>query len=87
MEKCIARRKVKAWNFLTNISHNWIKDVDLTNDFLIIDCYTFILVYLNPFYFERKFEDVIKREKVEVLWNCFVPSDFYVFICKSEHFT
>ena len=33
------------------------------------------------------FEDVINREKVEALWSCFMPSDFYVFICKSEHFT
>ena len=23
---------------------------------------------------------------VDVLWNCFMPSDFYI-ICKSEHFT
>ena len=27
------------------------------------------------------------REKVDALWNCFMPSNFYVFICKSEHFT
>ena len=34
--------KVKARNFLTNISYNQVKDVDLTNDSFIIDCYTFI---------------------------------------------
>ena len=85
--KVYSPTKVKAWNLLTNISYNWVKDVDLTNDFLITDCYTFILSYLNPFYFERKFEDVIDREKVEALWNCFMPRDFYVFICKSKHFT
>ena len=79
--------KVKAQNILTNISCNRVKDVDLANDSVIIDCYTLILFYLNPFYLERKFEDVIDREKVEALWNCFMPSDFYVFICKSKHFT
>ena len=36
---------------------------------------------------ERKFEDVVDRQKVEALWNYFTPSDFYIFICKSEHFT
>ena len=41
---------------------------------------------MNPFYLEQKFEDVINSEKVEALWNCFMPSVFYVFICKSEHF-
>ena len=78
--------KVKARNFLTNISYNRVKDIDLTNDSFIIDCYTFILFYLNPFYLEQKFEDVINRGKVEALWNCFMPSVFYVFICKSEPF-
>ena len=36
---------------------------------------------------EQKFEDVVDRQKVEALWNCFMPSDFYIFICRSEHFT
>ena len=44
--------KVKAQNFLTSISYNRVKEVDLTNDSFIIDCYTFILFYLNPFYLE-----------------------------------
>ena len=74
--------KVKAQNFLTNISYNQVKDVDLTDDSFIVDCYTFILSYLNPFCLERKFEDVIDREKVETLWNCFIPSNFYVLIVK-----
>ena len=36
---------------------------------------------------EQKFEGVIDREKVEALWNCFIPGNFCVFVCKSEHFT
>ena len=79
--------KVKVQNFLTNISYNRVKNVDITNNYFIIDCYMFILFCLNPFYLEWKFEDVINREKAEALSNCFMPSDFYVFICKSEHFT
>ena len=52
----IAQRRLKH-KFLTNISYNRVKDVDLTNDSFIIDCYTFILFYLNSFYLEQKFED------------------------------
>ena len=84
--KVYSPTKLKARIFLANISCNRVKDVDLTNDSFIIDCYMFILFYLNPLYLERKFEDVIDREKVEALWNCFMSSDFYIFICKSEHF-
>ena len=46
--------KVKARNFSTNISHNQVKDVALTNDSFIIDRYAVILFYLNPFCLERK---------------------------------
>ena len=59
--------KVKAENVLTNIFHDRIKEVDLTNDSLIIDCYTSILFYLNPFFLEQKFEDVDDRQKVDGL--------------------
>ena len=85
--KVYSPTKVKAQNFLTNISYNQIKGVDLTNDSFIIDCYTFILFYLNQFYSGRKFDNVVDRQKVEALWNCFMPNDFYIFICKNEPFT
>ena len=44
--------KVKARNFLTNLSYNRIKNSDFENRSFIIDCYSFILLYLNPFYLE-----------------------------------
>ena len=85
--KVYSPTKVETRNFLTNISYNRVKGIDLTNDCFVINCYTFILFYLNPFYLERKFEDVDNRQKVEALWNYFMPTDFYIFICKSEDFT
>ena len=85
--KVYSPTKVKARNFLTNIYYNRVKGVDLTKYSFIIICYIFTLFYLNSFYFERKFEDVVDRLKIKALWNCFMPSDFYIFICKSEHFT
>ena len=52
--KVYSPTKVKARNFSTNIAHTRVKDVDLTNDSLIIDRYAVILFYSNPFYLERK---------------------------------
>ena len=76
--------KVKARNSCN--SYKRVKDVDLTNDSFIIDCYTFILFYLNPFYLERKFKKCNWQRKSWSVMALFY-ADFYVFICKSEHFT
>ena len=48
--------KVKVQNFLTNISSNRVKDEDFNNKLFLADCCAFVLLYLNPFYHERKFE-------------------------------
>ena len=73
--------KVKVRNFLTNVSYNRIK-----NRFFIIDCYSFILLYLNPFYLQRKFENILDREFVNVIWRLLMPNDFYNFISQMENF-
>ena len=78
--------KVKARNFLTNVSYNRIKNSDFGNRSFIIDCYSFILLYLNPFYLERKFENNLDREFVNVAWCLLIPSDFYNFISQLENF-
>ena len=49
--------KVKARNFLTNLSYKRVKKDDLLNENFIIDCISFILFYLNPFYRERTYDD------------------------------
>ena len=43
-------RKVKARNLLTNIAYNRVKDEDFNNRSFFIYCYSFILLYLNPFH-------------------------------------
>ena len=78
--------KVKAINFLTNVSYNRIKNSDFENRSFIIDCYSFILLYLNPFYLERKFENILDREYVNVVWCLLMPNDFYNFISEPENF-
>ena len=72
--------KVKARNFLTNVSYNRITAADYKNKNFVIDCFTFIILYLNPFYLERKFESIIEREFVNVLWAFLMPNKLYVHI-------
>ena len=42
--------------------------------------------YLNPFYLEQKFGDATNRDKVEILWSCFIPNEFYFYICQGENY-
>ena len=72
--------KVKARNFLTNVSYNRITAADYKNKNFVIDCFTFMILYLNPFYLERKFESIIEREFVNVLWAFLMPNKLYVHI-------
>ena len=78
--------KVKARNFLTNIWYNRVKDEDFNNRSFIIDCYSFILLYLNPFYLDQKFENSGEKDYVEALWQLQIPNGFYVFICRPENY-
>ena len=78
--------KVKARSFLINILYNRVKDEDFNNRSFIIDCYSFILLYLNPFYLDRKFENSVEKDYVEALWQLQIPNDFYVFICRPENY-
>ena len=78
--------KVKARNFLTNILYNRVKDEDFNYRSFIIDCYSFILLYLNPFYLDQKFENSVEKDHVEVLGQLQILNDFYVFICRTENY-
>ena len=72
--------KVKVRNFLTNVSYNRIAASDFQNNNFVIDCFTFMIIYLNPFYLERKFETVIEREFINVLWAFLMPERLYAYI-------
>ena len=77
--------KVKARNFLTNVSYNRITTVDFKNQSFVIDCFTFMILYLNPFYLERKFETIVEREFVNVLWTFLMPSNLYNHITRDDN--
>ena len=69
--------KVKARNFLTNVSYTRITAADYKNKNFVVDCFTFMVMYLNPFYLERKFESTIERDFIHVLWNYLMPNQLY----------
>ena len=77
--------KVKARNFLTNVSYNRITAADYKNKNFVIDCFTFMILYLNPFYLERKFETIIERDFVNVLWTFLMPSKLYNHITEDDN--
>ena len=69
--------KVKARNFLTNVSYTRIAAADYKNNNFVVDCFTFMILYLNPFYLERKFESTIERDFIHVLWSYLMPNELY----------
>ena len=77
--------KVKARNFLTNVSYNRITTADYKNNNFVIDCFTFLILYLNPFYLERKFETNVEREFVNTLWMFLMPGNLYSYITQNEN--
>ena len=77
--------KIKARNFLTNVSYNRITTADYKNNNFVIDCFTFLILYLNPFYLERKFETNVEREFVNTLWMFLMPGNLYSYITQNEN--
>ena len=77
--------KIKARNFLTNVSYNRITTADFKNKNFVIDCFTFMILYLNPFYLERKFETIIERDFVHVVWTSLMPAKLYSHISGDDN--
>ena len=77
--------KVKARNFLTNVSYNRITAADYKNKNFVIDCFSFMILYLKPFYLERKFETIIERDFVNLLWTFLMPSKLYDHISGNDN--
>ena len=77
--------KIKARNFLTNVSYNRVTIADYRNKNFVVDCFTFLVLYLNPFYLERKFETELEREFVNTLWAFLMPSNLYNYISQGEN--
>ena len=85
-KKVYKSTKVKARNFLTNLSQKRVKKYDLLSENFVIDCISFILFYLNLSFLEQNFDDATDRDKLETLWTCFIPNEFYFCICQEENY-
>ena len=84
-KKKYSSTKVKARNFLTNVSYTGVKSVDYENRSFIIDIFSFLILYFNPYNLDAKFETEIEKDYISVLWACMLPESFYNFICRNEN--
>ena len=83
--KTYSSTKIKARNFLTNVSYNRITMADYRNVNFVIDCFSFMVLYLNPFYLERKFETNVEREFINTLWTFLMPDNLYKCITQDQN--
>ena len=56
----------------------------MINKSFVVDCYSFVVLNLNPFYLERKFEKTEERQQIEMLWNVLIPCKFFSHNCKTD---
>ena len=83
-KKKYSTTKVKAINFLTNISYNGIKNKDYENRSFVIDIFAYLILYFNPYNINGKFETELERSYINILWSMLLPQNFYIFISKKE---
>ena len=78
--------KMKARNFLSNISYRRISDKDFQNANFVIDMLSYILLYINPFFLTVTYSDKEQQGMVKMLWEKCLPSRFYDHIKLAENF-
>ena len=84
-KKKYSSTKVKARNFLTNISYTGIKKTDYENRSFVIDIFAYLILYFNPYNVNGKFENESERDYVNILWTMMMPQNFYFFVSKEEN--
>ena len=84
-KKKYSSTKVKARNFLTDISYNGIKSKDYENRTFVIDIFAYLILYFNPYNINGKFESELERSYIDILWSMLLPQNFYFFIAKKEN--
>ena len=84
-KKKYSSTKVKARNFLTNVSYNGVKKIDYENRSFVIDIFAYLILYFNPYNADGKFESEIEKDYINVLWTMLIPQNFYNFVCRDEN--
>ena len=78
--------KMKARNFLTNISYRRISDKDFQNESFVIDMLSYILLYIKPFFLTVTYSDKEQQDMVKMLWEKCLPSRCHEHIKLAENF-
>ena len=77
--------RIKSQNFLTNVSHNEVKEEDLFNSSFAFNICALTTKNINPFYLERNIFEVKDREMINMFWEgCNKPS-FCKHICQPKN--
>ena len=84
-KKKYSSTKVKARNFLTNISYTGIKETDYENRSFVIDIFAYLILYFNPYNVNGKSENESERDYVNILWTMMMPQNFYFFVSKEQN--
>ena len=78
--------RIKTRNYLSNISCTGINKEDFHNKNFVFDVHMLLTKNLNPFLLDQKLSNQNKHKMIYMLWKECIPSDFYKFICREEHF-
>ena len=73
--------KIKARNFLSNISYRRISDEDF-----IVDMLSYILLHLKPFFLNTTYSDREQQDMVKILWEKCLPNRFYEHVKHPKNF-
>ena len=78
--------KIKARNFLSNISYSRVCEGDFSNACFVADTLIYITTDLKPFFLETTYFHIQDREMVRMLWEECLPQRYYDYIKQPENF-
>ena len=77
--------KVKARNFLTNVSYRRFKQSDFYKNSFVIDILSFMVQNFIPVNLDIKLETEKERDMVKFMWDVCVPNEFVSFMLKHNN--
>ena len=84
-KKKYSSTKIKAKNFLTNVSYRGVKNGDFENRSFVLDIFAYLILYFNPYNLDEKFETEVEKDYVNILWSMLLPANFYNFVSQEEN--
>ena len=78
--------KIKARNYLSNISYSRICDDEFKNLSFIADALSFMTMDLKPFFFKMTYGDENDIEMIKMLWEDCLPKSYLLYLKKTENF-